>query len=377
MTEQERYRPLPDDWLVAVADIKNSTGAIEDDRYREVNILGASPIVGILNAARASGAVEPSGIPFAFGGDGATACVPPGLADATRTVLADIQPIGAEAYGLTMRAALVPVAYIRSQGRSVQVARLRVSEYFDQAVFQGGGLALAESQLKAGTLPERFRVAPADPPGAADFTGLQCRWQRVPSPSETTLSILVAARTDAARIYGDVLDRIRDIFGEDPRPHPISDRTLTLSLSPRRLMREVKLRSFGATWFRQMLTLLKTQFQTALGRVMMRLDVETSETDWGAYRSDLRKNADYRKFDDMLRLVISGSEDERADLEAFLHARYEAGDLVYGVYPSDAALITCMVFRYQHLHMHFVDGSDGGYTMAAKQMRRRMDALEA
>jgi hypothetical protein len=376
VAETAYYRPLPDDWHIAVADIADSTGAIERGRYREVNILGASPIVGILNAAMAQGASEPSSIPFAFGGDGATVCVPPDLADDARDVLADIQTIGADAYDLTMRAALVPVTYVREQGHAVRVARVRLSDHFDQAMFTGGGLAFAESHLKAGTLPDRFEVPPADTPDHSSFTGLQCRWQKVPSASGETLSILVHALTDAPDCYRQVIDRIHDIFGEDPRPHPIALQNLTLNLSPRHLMREVKLHSFGASWMEQLATLAKTQLQTALGRMMMYWNTQTSETDWGAYRKDLRDNADYRKFDDMLRLVISGSQEEREQLEAYLHDRYEAGDLVYGLHVSDAALVTCMVFRYQHLHTHFVDGNEGGYTMAAKAMRKRMEALE-
>ena len=36
VTETTRYRPLPSDWHVAVADIVDSTGAIERGKYREV-----------------------------------------------------------------------------------------------------------------------------------------------------------------------------------------------------------------------------------------------------------------------------------------------------------------------------------------------------
>lgn len=371
VTETTHYRSLPDDWHVAVADIVDSTGAIERGKYREVNILGASLIAGVLNAARADDVLTHSDVPFSFGGDGAIVCVPPRLAEDTRNVLAAIQPIATETYDLHIRTALVPVTYICTQGRTVRVARLRLSEHFDQAVFIGGGLAATESALKSNQLPERFDVAPAESPERADFTGLQCRWQRVPPDSGEIVSLLVQANAEVSNVYREVLRVIRDIFGEDPRPHPITPSNLKLGVRPKDLMREIKLHSFGANWFERMGTLLKTQMQSALGRMLMHFETETTEIDWGTYRSDLRRNSDYRKFDDMLRLVITGSTEQREALEAFLEERYNEETLVYGLHVSDAAIITCMVLQYQHRHLHFVDGHGGGYALAAKDLRER------
>jgi hypothetical protein len=70
-SDGNNYHQLPSDWFVAVTDIVNSTAAIQDDRYKTVNILGASPIVGILNVA------QRENIPYVFGGDGSTFCIPP------------------------------------------------------------------------------------------------------------------------------------------------------------------------------------------------------------------------------------------------------------------------------------------------------------
>jgi Protein of unknown function (DUF3095) len=39
---RDRYRPLPDDWIIAVTDVSHSTEAIEQGRYREVNTAGAA-----------------------------------------------------------------------------------------------------------------------------------------------------------------------------------------------------------------------------------------------------------------------------------------------------------------------------------------------
>ena len=70
-TQLEWYRPLPSSWYVLITDVKGSTAAIEEGLYREINSLGAASIVVLLNA------VAPIKVPYVFGGDGATVCIPP------------------------------------------------------------------------------------------------------------------------------------------------------------------------------------------------------------------------------------------------------------------------------------------------------------
>ena len=40
--------------------------------------------------------------------------------------------------------------------------------------------------------------------------------------------------------------------------------------------------------------------------------------------------------------------------------------------PSKEALMTCLVFDRQNQHVHFIDGGDGGYALAAKELKKRM-----
>ena len=46
------------------------------------------------------------------------------------------------------------------------------------------------------------------------------------------------------------------------------------------------------------------------------------------------------------------------------------GDVVFGTWVSDAALMTCLLFDLDAgLHVHFIDGADGGYTRAARKLK--------
>lgn len=76
-------------------------------------------------------------------------------------------------------------------------------------------------------------------------------------------------------------------------------------------------------------------------------------------------------------MVLDVTAGQRAALEAYLDARHRAGDLVHGVASSREALMTCLVFDREHDHVHFVDGADGGFTAAARQLDRRLRATAA
>jgi hypothetical protein len=105
----------------------------------------------------------------------------------------------------------------------------------------------------------------------------------------------------------------------------------------------------------------------------MALGWVTEQTDWGAYKEDLETHTDFRKMDGTLRQVLAGTRGQREALEQYLEAQYQAGRLVYGLDVSGSAMITCLVFQYEKEHVHFVDGADGGYANAARDLKERED----
>ena len=77
------FRPLPDDWVVGVADVQQSTKAIRENRYKAVNMAGAAVIASVANA------LKNRDFPFVFGGDGASFAVPAADAVLARGALAE------------------------------------------------------------------------------------------------------------------------------------------------------------------------------------------------------------------------------------------------------------------------------------------------
>ena len=70
VADAANYRPLPDGWALATTDIVGSTSAIDQGRYKSVNMAGASVISALLNA------LGRRDLPFVFGGDGALVAFP-------------------------------------------------------------------------------------------------------------------------------------------------------------------------------------------------------------------------------------------------------------------------------------------------------------
>src|ERR1700749_3141471 len=176
------YAPLPDDWIIGVSDIVESTKAIAQARYKAVNMAGAAVIAAVTNA------LEGREFPFVFGGDGASFAVAPGDLERAREALAATATWVKEDLDLVMRVALVPVSAIRAQGVDVRVARFGPSANLSYAMFSGGGLGWAEAAMKRG----EFAVAPAPSGTQPDLSGLSSRFEEIPSIRGLILSGLIS-----------------------------------------------------------------------------------------------------------------------------------------------------------------------------------------
>jgi len=366
------YVPLPGDWTVVAADVRNSTAALDAGRYKHVNTVGVSVIAAVRNVAR------PIDVPYVFGGDGAVLCVPGRFAEACRQALAGTIAMAEASFGLELRACVVPITWVREQGYDILVARHRVSAHYVQCALYGGGASHVERSLKHGGLPNEFRVS-ADAAARADYGGLECRWSEIPSPHDETVAVIVDAtgasgtpsgeKAAALDVYSEVMQRIRNIYGEPEDCRPVAVDGLAVTLSRSVLDNELGLRAWRRGAFGRLLARARLRLEVLLGWVLLRLGVRTGATDWGAYRKDLVANTDFRKFDGSLRLVLSGTAEQRERLTVYFEGRHAAGELAYGVQVARSAVMTCLIEERQGAHFHFVDGAGGGYAAAALAMK--------
>jgi Protein of unknown function (DUF3095) len=134
----------------------------------------------------------------------------------------------------------------------------------------------------------------------------------------------------------------------------------------------VRVRSSGRGRLHRARYWLLLKLQMAVGYVVFPRNMTLGGTDWGRYQREVVANTDCRKFDDLLRQVLSGSPEQGQELAGLLEESCRRGELVYGIHTAPSALMTCLVFDRQGDHVHFVDGSNGGYAMAALRMKERL-----
>ena len=138
VSDLSNYTEIPSDWFVVTADVQNSTGAINSGLYKAVNIVGVSVITSLRNAAK------PLEIPYIFGGDGASLCIPPQLLNKARQALISTKKMAVTQFGLQLRVGVVPVNALLKAGHRVLIARHRMSRFYVQSAFAGNGIEHAK-----------------------------------------------------------------------------------------------------------------------------------------------------------------------------------------------------------------------------------------
>jgi hypothetical protein len=109
-----------------------------------------------------------------------------------------------------------------------------------------------------------------------------------------------------------------------------------------------------------------------IGRALIALGKSAGGFDGKTYPKELVENSDFRKFDEAIRMVLDLSAARLGAIESELERGRREGRLVYGVHRAPSALITCYLRSYSGDHVHFVDGSDGGYALAARQLKKQL-----
>ena len=363
------YTPAPDDWYVIVADIQGSTDAITQGRYKDVNMVGAACITAVLNATRAHET------PFVFGGDGATMMTAPDTMPRVRQALLRTRDLEFAAYGLVLRVGAVPVSRLRDAGLDVLVAKFQLSPGNHMAMFTGGGVGMADKLIKEddGTQGYMFSQEPADE--APSLDGLSCRWEPLGAECGIMLCMLMRAQSDdraeAAKTYRIVLDGLNETLDRNQQKNrPVKPGNMRFRWPPRGLRAEA-LASHGAKNYWRRLPHL--YWESLIQWVMNRFDLKAGSFNAPVYRVELRENSDYRRFDDTLRILLDCTPDEVAALEAMLAGFRAQGLINYGLHRADSALMTCLVFSLTDSeHVHFIDGGDGGFAMAARQLKKQI-----
>ena len=372
VTNLSLYQPLPDDWLIVLADIKGSTKAILEGRYKDVNMIGAACITALLNA------IPDCDIPYVFGGDGATLAIPSFLRSTAEAVLSATRALSKNQFDLDLRVGLAPVGDIRSAGADVLVGKFQLSDANAIAMFAGGGVQLADSLIKAGDASGQYQIPDPENDPAPDLEGLSCRWEPLQSQQGAMLTMLIQAQgeTDAekADIYRDVISGVSKILAADPAAaNPVNAENMIFRWPSAGLKREAKMLVGRPKRKRKLIWLYVTSL---IQYFLETFNLSAGGYDAPAYRAELRASSDFRRFDDMLRMILDCPVHIADQIDVLFSELRKQGKIVFGLHRSDQALMTCLAFSLEKgEHIHFVDGSDGGYTMAAIQLKAQLQQI--
>jgi len=353
------YRPLPADDFIGMTDVVNSTQAIKEGRYKAVNLAGAAAITAVMNA------VPDESFPFVFGGDGATLAVGSRHAADVRDALARTAAFARDELRLDLRAALIPLSVIRAAGLDVRIAWFQPSPEVRYAMFSGGGLEFAEAQMKAG----RFAIEPAPIGQKPDLTGLSCRYMPIISRNGAILSLIVkraegAGEAEFAAAVMEILSLLHQL-DRDGHPVPTEGPPVRWSSQGFELEARASRRREVLAWRK-----VKLAFIVAASWLILKAGMKVGTFDPAHYLRQTTQNTDFRKFDDGLRMTLDCSEATADRVESRLTELRDRGVLSFGAFRQKQALVTCIVPDPRHNdHMHFVDGAEGGYALAARMLK--------
>lgn len=356
-----RYRPAPDDWVLVVTDIVDSTIAIGNGQHKTVNFVAAMAIAALKNLC------APTLLPFLFGGDGSVVMVPPQFAGPARQALARVRGFALREFGLRLRVGAAPVTVLRRFGSDVVVGRFEPTPGNSFGVFLGGGVGMLETAVRGRGDPELIALAAIaeslDDGVPVDLAGLSCRWNPLQSGRGKMVTLIIHGAADPGAVHATVMR----MAGQGNEAQPVRLDTISTSWPPKGFMLEAQAMRRGGSLF---LAALRVLVETLVARVILAVGRPVGGFVPEKYLDEITTNTDFCKHDETVSFVIDCPIPAISAIRAYLDQQMAAGALRYGMNVSETALMTCLVTStVAGLHVHFVDGGDGGYTSAAKTMK--------
>ncbi|MCW3111115.1 MAG: hypothetical protein JWQ09_5621 [Segetibacter sp.] len=362
--KQQLFADVPIGWYIIITDVKNSTAAVNAGKHNDVNLVAASSIIAAINVAKKNDV----DIPFFFTGDGATIMVPEYLLKDVMVGLNVHNINSMKNFDLQMHLGCISVQDIKDAGHFLQIAKVQFGKNLSKPVVIGDGLKYAEKMIKYAAKDQDENI---DDPNILNLEGLECRWDKVKPPLEENevVCYLIEASDPQKQmeVYGSVLRKIEEIFGPLEERNPLSVDRLKLLVTFQKIRGEI-LAKFGR-W--KAADFIATFLKTFIGRFFIRYNLKINNIPGQEYLRQVISNADILTIDGRINTIISGKKEKRLQFIQYLSEQEKIGKLVYGHFISKESVITCYIENRDSKHIHFVDGSDGGYTEASKELKMK------
>lgn len=357
----DAYRRAPSDWGVVITDVIQSTKAIQEGRYKDVNMIGAATLAALDHA------LGDLSIPFVFGGDGASAVIPMKHMDRVRVELCKLRRMAAEAFDLQLRVGVVPVSELEEKAGPLYIAKYLLPNDVPMTLFRGGALAKADQLIK--TERDLYEV-PVLSDEWVDLSNLSCRWKPFQAKEGKMLALLAYQpewNESALRKLLQGLENIMKPSIQDANPVKIESMDYRSYSSMLKADSRIQ-KKFGRR--------LARYFETTVAFILFKLRLDRLLSKVLHYRRATPGHSDFRKFDDVLRMVLDCTHEQVEQIRELLRKSREETGLCFGTHTSDTAIMTCYVPSLDDgKHIHFIDGGDGGLATAAIELKQQLKEL--
>ena len=364
LDNEEDFKNVPESWYVIVVDIQNSTNAVKEGNHHQVNLTATGAIISVLNTIRKfQGNIE---IPYFFGGDGATFIVQFSLLDKIVQVLDNYRLHIKRKTNLVLRVGQIHVKKLVEKNVQLKIAKHQLTEKLSIPIVLGNGLKVAEHIIKS-SFKEKSTTSFDE--SLLNLEGMECRWDEIsPDKSQAkVVCLLLDATVEATQsdIYKQVLSQMEKDFGSFENRQPIKNTKLRLDANPKKVLEEMKISLVSNNWMYFLKSWLKTNF----GKIYLNLTSSGKQ-----YLKQIGQLSHTFMLDGMINTVFTAEQSKIDNFIAFLDNLEADNKLIYGIHVTHASVMSCYVLDRRTTHSHFVDGTEGGYTSAAKMFKIKKKA---
>jgi len=365
LESEKLFFDVPENWSVVITDIENSTDAVANGFHNEVNLSATGSIITVLNTLKSIG--NRIKIPYFFGGDGATFIIPNSFLKPVLLALNNYSLHISKTTQLNLRVGYFEVKNIYANHINLKISKIRHNKHLTTPVVLGNGLKYAERIIK-----ERFQISDISNTRKAELNlkGMECRWDKIyPNKTEKRVICLLIDCDDEniqAEVYKEIINEIDIVFGSLEKRNPISSDKLKLklSLTPIKTEMYAKFGKFKAGY------LINNWFITLFGVLYFKFFKSGK-----FYKKQIAQLTDTIMLDGFLNTVISGTDKQVMELKKVLDKLESSQKIIYGMHITHASIMSCYIEDREKKHIHFVDGTEGGYTSAAIMFKEKLKKM--
>lgn len=362
LVDNSSFKAVPETWHVIVVDIQNSTEAVATGKHHQINLTATGAIISVLNTIRKDKkTVE---IPYFFGGDGATFIIPNFLLKKLIRVLENFSLHIKTNTGLILRVGSISVKKLLSEHCTLTLAKHSLTKKLSIPIVLGNGLKIAEEIIKDIFVENNATKFEED---LLNLKGMECRWNQIkPSESKNRVVCLLLDAVEEANqgaVYKDIITKMNALFGTFKNRQPIRSTNLKLNYSISNIWEEMKISLVRKDW----IYVLKNWLSTLIGVFYLNLTRDGKQ-----YLKQISQLSHTFMLDGMINTIFTAEQHKIDMFIDFLDQLEKEKKIVYGLHITHASVMSCYVLDRKTKHSHFVDGTEGGYTSAAKMLKTKL-----